>query len=84
MHLIFIHRLADCNLVVKQLNAVHPFKNLGSLIVSKFKTIKFAIRCPIIYNSALHVVTVFKRTSHLRVLKNDNLDLLGQLILFQL
>ena len=74
-------RVAECQLAVKQLNAVRPIKYLAELTEADFKEIELAITDVTAHKRARHVVGEVQRTSDaVKALKANDLVLFGQLM----
>ncbi|MEI7502529.1 MAG: galactokinase [Paludibacter sp.] len=74
-------RVAECQLAVKQLNAVRPIKYLAELTEADFKEIESAITDVTAHKRARHVVGEVQRTSDaVKALKANDLVLFGQLM----
>jgi len=74
-------RVAECQLAVKQLNAVRPIKYLAELTEADFKEIELAITDLTAHKRARHVVGEVQRTSDaVKALKANDLVLFGQLM----
>jgi len=74
-------RVAECQLAVKQLNAVRPIKYLAELTEADFKEIESAITDLTAHKRARHVVGEVQRTSDaVKALKANDLVLFGQLM----
>lgn len=74
-------RVAECQLAVKQLNAVRPITYLAELSEDEFHKIENFITDPVAHKRARHVVTEIQRTTDaVKALKAGDLKSFGKLM----